>query len=463
MRFTSNICWLLVAVFLAGCTGANDRPATATSPHAAGAETLTFVTAVPTTTAIEQAGPDTVLDGGGLTNDEPGFPSATLAAESTSAPSPAAGVSDTSTAMVAAPSTTTAAETASAPSPATGASGTPTAAPAASTATAPAATEILTAPPWSTEPHALQIEVMRQQSYPGSPITIEQTLDPGANYSRYVVSYRSDGYEIYALMTIPNGTKPAAGWPVIVFNHGYIAPAEYRTTERYVAYVDMIARSGYIVFKSDYRGWGSSEGGSTPGGGYASPALTVDVLNAVASLQAYKDADPNRIGMWGHSLGGQLTLRAMVVSNGIKAGVIWGGVVASYPDIIARWSHMDRATSVPQLAGSALRWIRDFSSWVEDFSTQYGTPDQNPAFWATISPNAYLADLSGPIQLHHSTTDEMVPVAWSETLAKELKVTGNQPYYELYTYPGDNHNINANFGVAMQHTVAFFDKYVKGQ
>ena len=33
---------------------------------------------------------------------------------------------------------------------------------------------------------------------------------------------------------------------------------------------------------------------------------------------------------------------------------------------------------------------------------------------------------------------------------------------ELYTYPGDNHNINGNFVVAMQRTIAFFDKYVKG-
>ena len=33
---------------------------------------------------------------------------------------------------------------------------------------------------------------------------------------------------------------------------------------------------------------------------------------------------------------------------------------------------------------------------------------------------------------------------------------------ELYTYPGDNHNINGNFVTAMQRTIAFFDKYVKG-
>ena len=57
------------------------------------------------------------------------------------------------------------------------------------------------------------------------------------------------------------------------------------------------------------------------------------MLNALASVKAFGDADPNRIGMWGHSLGGQLTLRAMVVAKDIKAGVIWGGVVAPYPNI----------------------------------------------------------------------------------------------------------------------------------
>src|SRR5215212_287585 len=100
----------------------------------------------------------------------------------------------------------------------------------------------------------LQIDAMRARDYPGSDIVIESTLDPGVNYNRYYVSYLSDGLKIYALMTVPNGEKPATGWPVIIFNHGYIPPDVYRTTERYVAYVDLIARSGYIVFRSDYRG-----------------------------------------------------------------------------------------------------------------------------------------------------------------------------------------------------------------
>jgi len=328
-------------------------------------------------------------------------------------------------------------------------------------------TETLPASPWSMNPHPLQIEMMRQRSYPGSLITIEQTLEPGANYSRYIVSYQSDGYKIYALMTIPNGTRPESGWPVIVFNHGYIDPSVYRTTERYVAYVDTIARNGYIVFKSDYRGHGNSDGSEVIGGGYGTPGYTVDILNAVASLKMYQDADPDRIGMWGHSMGGEITLRAMVVSQDIKAGVIWGGVVVPYPDIIARWDYTRNPGLFPgRIASqvtnsSASNWLQNFSDWVNEFTTEYGNPEDNPSFWHTISPYNYLNDLSGPIQLHHSTTDEMVPVAWSETLAEGLNVMGLP--YEFYTYAGDNHNISANFDLAIQRSVDFFDLYVKGQ
>jgi dipeptidyl aminopeptidase/acylaminoacyl peptidase len=90
---------------------------------------------------------------------------------------------------------------------------------------------------------------------------------------------------------------------------------------------------------------------------------------------------------------------------------------------------------------------------------QYGTPEQNPAFWASISPNSYLKDLSGPVQLHHGTADESVPYDFSVTLDKEIRQAGK--YVEFYTYPDDNHNLSGNLGIALQRSVAFFDKYVK--
>ncbi|MFN8495458.1 MAG: alpha/beta fold hydrolase [Caldilineaceae bacterium] len=325
----------------------------------------------------------------------------------------------------------------------------------ASSAPTPAATatpttaeqKLLDETDWKALGQSLTIANMRQRVYPGSAITIEQTLAPGVNYSRYIASYRSEGLKIYALLTVPNGQKPATGWPVIVFNHGYIPPQIYRTTERYVNYVDGFARNGYIVFKSDYRGHDQSEG--QPSGGYGAPDYTVDVLNAVASLKKYADADPNRIGMWGHSMGGYITLRSMVITKDIKVGVIWGGVVGSYNDIMNNWHSPVR--EVPTAPRARV--------WRRGLTQVYGTPQTNPTYWNSISANNYLADLSGPLQLDHSVTDEEVPVEFSQNLYKQAQAAGKT--VELYTYPGDNHNISGNFTLAMERSVAFFDKYLK--
>ena len=304
------------------------------------------------------------------------------------------------------------------------------------------------------ELHPLTIARMRQESYPGSDIVIEQVLEPGVNYERYIASYLSEGNKIYAMLTVPNGERPATGWPVIVFNHGYIPPEVYRTTERYVAYVDAFARNGYIVLRSDYRGHGFSEGDAT--GGYGTPAYTVDVLNAVSSIKRYPAADPDRIGMWGHSMGGQVTLRAMVVTQDIKAGVIWAGVVASYPDLLEHWRRRNNSTPPPDTTTT-----NRARRWREELTEQFGAPEENPQFWASISPNTYVADLSGPIQLHHGTLDESVPLELSQLLRDEIQAVGG--VVEYYEYPGDNHNISANFNTAAARSVAFFDRYVKGE
>jgi uncharacterized protein len=293
--------------------------------------------------------------------------------------------------------------------------------------------------------HPLQIDSLRAREYPGSDLVIEAVLDPGVNYSRYYVSYLSDGLKIYALMTVPTGEKPVTGWPVVIFNHGYIPPNVYRTTERYIAYVDQIARSGYIVFRSDYRGHDRSEG--QPGGIYTGPNYTIDVLNATASMKRYPEADPNRIGMWGHSMGGYITLRSMVTSSDIKAGVIWAGVVAPYPELFTRWNAS--AISIPAAPGS----------WIYSLEQSYGSVETNPVFWKSISANGYLRDLNGPIQIHHGTADADVPWQFSEMLYDEMLEAGQVA--EFYIYEGDNHNISNSFDLAMQRTIEFFDHYLK--
>lgn len=299
--------------------------------------------------------------------------------------------------------------------------------------------------------HPLQIMEMRKNDYPGSIIVIEQKLSSSTNYDRYLTFYKSDGLKIFSLLTTPKDNPPVGGWPAIIFNHGYIPPAQYSTTERYESYVDGFARAGYVVFKPDYRGHGNSEG--QPEGAYYSPAYATDVLNAVSSVKKLSYVDPERLGMWGHSMGGNLTLRSMVVSKDIKVGVIWAGVVASYDDMINRWRRRVPFRRSPQ-EEQTRRPTR------QSLIDKYGAPNDNPDFWNSISPINFVGDISGPVQIHHGTADDSVPPEFSESLKNALEIAGKT--VEYYTYSGADHNLSGNaFGPAITRSVEFFDKYLK--
>jgi len=298
----------------------------------------------------------------------------------------------------------------------------------------------------------LTVEAMRAKSYPGSQLVVEQNLGQVSNYNKYIVSYKSDGLKIYALLTVPIGTKPAGGWPVIIFNHGYIAPATYQTdpsSGQYASYYSAFSENGYIVLKPDYRGNGNSEG--QPEGAYFSPAYATDALNAIASIKQYKDANAAKIGMWGHSMGGNITLRNLVVDpKDIKAAVVWGGVVGSY-ELLSNWHDPFYHPSAYELS---LRF-----KFRANLVEKYGSPSATSPFWSAADPTNFVSDIKAPIQLHYGESDEEIPLGFQNYFIDKLKKAGKQ--YEFYTYPGDNHNISQNFSLAMKRSIDFFDKFLK--
>ncbi len=285
--------------------------------------------------------------------------------------------------------------------------------------------------------HPMSIESLRKGDYPGGDFVIEEKLPNGTNYAQYIASYKSEGLKIYGLLTVPMTQKPEKGFPAILFIHGYIPPKQYSTTGNYPTYQARLARSGFVTFKPDLRGHGKSEG--EPVSAHFSEKYVVDTLYALEYLKRYSDVDAQRIGYWGHSNGGEIGLRVLVVSPDIQAASLWAGVVGSYEHMFETYNH-----KIP--------FLNNVSS--TDLVVQNGFPSQNRAFWKQLDPYFYLQDITAPLELQHGTNDQSVPVELSIRL-KEAMEQAQKPV-QYYEYKGDDHNISKNVETAFQRTITFF-------
>lgn len=299
----------------------------------------------------------------------------------------------------------------------------------------------------------LTIDYLRSLEIRSSEITIESKTADKPDYTEYIASYLSEGNRIYGLLTIPTSESPEGGFPAIVFNHGYIPPEDYNTTERYIDYVDFLAQRGFVVFKIDYRGHGRSEG--EPNWGYFSPGYTIDTIIALKSLQLMDFVNSGKIGMWGHSMGGNVVLRAMLIEPDIQAGVIWAGAVYSYDDFM-RYS-IGNPTYTP--ARDDLSRGRQMDRAIFDI---HGPPDTNDPYWRSVSLTENIEYLRNPVQIHHAEDDTVVNIGYSQDLTEVLLDAGKN--YEFYIYTSGGHNIaEPYFELAMQRTVDFFHEHLKSE
>ncbi len=295
----------------------------------------------------------------------------------------------------------------------------------------------------------LSIPALKSKNYPGSNLTISDTLSPGANYNRYLVYYYSDNLKIYGLLTVPDGTKPQDGWPVILLNHGYIPPNEYSTIQSYSSFVDPLAQAGFIVFKPDYRGNGNSEG--QPSQPYISSADVTDSMNALSSISKYKEADPNRIGILGHSMGGFITLTELVITNKFKAADILAGVVGNQESILNWWDERIKAGTIEGNDAQT-------ATIIEQLIKEHGTPRSNPQFWEIIDPTHFIDNIQTPIEIQVGLDDFEVPPNFSESLrASLLRSHKTVSYFE---YPNADHNLSPDTSLVLQRSITFFKKYL---
>ncbi len=281
----------------------------------------------------------------------------------------------------------------------------------------------------------LSLPAFAKQKLVGSDFTMGEVQAETATYTRYFITYKSDGLKISGIMNVPKGGGP---FPVVFLNHGYIDPAIYTNGRGLRREQDFFARNGYVVVHSDYRNHAQSDKAGESDVdlrlGY-----TAHVINAVTALKAANFAfvDPNRIGMMGHSMGGGITMNIL--------------------------------TTKPDLVGAAILYApvsydtRDnFNKWIrvrpnaKEILEKYGEPDANPKFWDNISPMTYLDKIAVPVMVHQGINDKETPIEWADKFVRSMEEKKKEITY--HTYVGEGHEFAGAWGTVMQRSLEFLNQ-----
>ena len=279
----------------------------------------------------------------------------------------------------------------------------------------------------------LYITSLMARKYGGGVLEDAGNLNSAEGFTRKLFRYRSEGLDLYGFINIPAGEGP---FPVIVMVHGYIDPAEFSTLDYSVRYADALAKAGYIAIHPNLRGYGPSDSGENVlGAGDA-----IDVLNLVALVRQQagsegllKTADAERIGLWGHSMGGAVVMRALIVDTDVRAGLLYASINADEAINLAHFEKDGRGNEKTEAEPETLK---------------------------RLSPIDYLDQITVPVGIFHGGKDDVVPASWSRDLClllEELdKIVVCREYLDQsHTFQDDG---DAQF---FREMIAFFNAHVR--
>lgn len=280
---------------------------------------------------------------------------------------------------------------------------------------------------------------------------------PGVDARLY--EYKSAGLRVYAMIAWPDRLMPKRGFPILVFNHGHHPdPPNYgisadgqnwRPGDYYRRIPELYAAEGFAVVIPDYRGHNVSEGLEFTEGLLESAYYTEDVLNLLAGLPDVIGLDSNRLFVIGHSMGGEVTLRALLATGRVKAASLWssvGGDIWEQAYYYSRYKNPYAPDSSEIEKPVITRLRKQLSQLDGPFDTD------------TINPHRFLGGLQTPVIIHHAVGDRSAAYKWSQHLAKELAV--RQKSYEFWSYDGDSHFFaGCDLELAVERDVRWFRRF----
>jgi dipeptidyl aminopeptidase/acylaminoacyl peptidase len=232
-----------------------------------------------------------------------------------------------------------------------------------------------------------------------------------------LVTYKTrDGVDVYARMFTPEmiGAKRDPAAPAVVFVHGagYLQNAHKYWSTYYREYMfhNLLASRGYVVLDPDYRA----------SAGYGRDWRTAiyrhmggkdleDVVDGAKFLVEKQKVNPKRIGVYGGSYGGFITLMAMFTT----------------PDVFA--------------AGAALRPVTDWTHYNHGYTSNIlNEPQDDAEAYRKSSPIYFAEGLKGSLLICHGMVDTNVLFQDSVRLVQRL-IELRKENWSVAPFPVENH------------------------
>lgn len=278
---------------------------------------------------------------------------------------------------------------------------------------------------WSNTHTPPQITLHRADGTLLAPLVDNRLDDPAHPYARYRAAHRpvefgtlpaADGRtELHYSLIKPPGFDPTRRYPVVVYVYG--GPAAQTVTDSWPGRADhffnqYLAQQGYVVFSLDNRG--TPRRGAAFGGALYRRQGTVEVddqRRGVAWLRAQPWVDPQRIGVYGWSNGGYMTLLLLAKAPQDYACGVAGAPVTDWAlydtHYTERYMHLPQANADGYRAASVFTHLDG------------------------LRPHALL--------LVHGMADDNVLFTHSTKLMSALQQRGVP--FSLMTYPGAKHGL----------------------
>jgi len=234
-----------------------------------------------------------------------------------------------------------------------------------------------------------------------------------------------------AWMIKPKDFDPNKKYPLIAYVYG--EPAGSTVQDAWMdgdLWHHYLARLGYVVISIDNRGTKTPRGRDWRKSIYGQIGIlaSYDQSNAAKQiLKTYDFIDPSRVGTWGWSGGGQMTLNLMF----------------RYPEIYS--------------AGLALAFVSDQRLYDATYQERYmGLLEDNEKGYRDGSPITYAENLQGQLMVIHGTADDNVHYQSFEMLVDKLIKYNKQ--FSMMSYPMRAHGINErdNTSLHLRETMKSF-------